>query len=203
MSDEQHSIHLEHLPEVQPKLFVVSEELQKALKAAVKGIEDRSFSGRNPHLGKMIKCQPCGRRHRENEKKCEQVFTYRVGDYELWREDEEGNKTPAYRTAIDPNQPPTKKQVVGAAAFAKKRFRPHHSKIKLQFIERTRVVFKELGFDVDSDKEVFEKNLQVARVEAARQLRKERRAARNIANRRRQLPGRILRGLEKNGESVR
>jgi len=200
MSEEL--IPIQPITEVVPEPFKASEELEAAVKAALEGIEGRSFSKRHPELGKMIKCQPCGLRHRENEKKCEQVFTYRVGDYELWREDEDGNKTPAYRTAIDPNVQPTRKQVVGAAAFAKKRFRPHHSKIKLQFIERTRAVFVEMGFDTDSEGAVFEKNLQTARVEAARRIRKERRAARKITNRRRDLPGRILRGLEKNGTQL-
>lgn len=41
-----------------------------ALKIAVeefeKSFHDRSFAGRNAHLGKMIKCDGCGHRHRSS-----------------------------------------------------------------------------------------------------------------------------------------
>ena len=43
------------------------------------------------------------RRHRENERKCEQVFTFSVGDYEIFREDEKGDLVPAYRTCVQPD----------------------------------------------------------------------------------------------------
>jgi hypothetical protein len=33
-----------------------------------KSFRQRSFSGRNPELGPMIKCAECGRRHRDNER---------------------------------------------------------------------------------------------------------------------------------------
>jgi hypothetical protein len=108
--------------------FKLSPELQKEVDTALDKIRGRSFSERRPELGKMIKCQVCGRRHRENERKCEQVFTYRVGDYEYFREDENGKLVPAYRTAISPDEKPTRKQILGAACFAKMRFNPHASK---------------------------------------------------------------------------
>jgi hypothetical protein len=177
------------------KPFEISAALQAALDDAKKIIEGRSFSDRHPELGKMVNCQVCGHRHRVNERKCEQKFTFRVGDYELFREDEKGKLVPDTRTAIRPNEKPTMKQMMGQAAFAKKRFKPHHSKIKLQFIERTRVIFQREGFDVDSDKETFEKNLQHARVLAARELRKERRAARKEIHKRQDTSRRINRGL--------
>ena len=155
--------------------FNVSEELQKAIDIALGKIENRSFSERNPELGKMVNCKVCGTRHRVNERKCEQKFTYSVGDYELFREDENGELVPDYRTCMRPNERQTKRQVAGAAAFKGKRLKSHHSKVQLQFIERTRKVFLELGFDPDEkDKEVFEKNLQRARVLAAREIRRER-----------------------------
>lgn len=49
---------------------------QKAAEDALKSIKERSFAGRNPQLGKMINCQYCGMRHRENDTllKCEQKF---------------------------------------------------------------------------------------------------------------------------------
>jgi hypothetical protein len=182
----------------QPEPFAATPELKAAIEAAIKGIQSKSYSERHQELGKMIKCQVCGRRHRASELH-EQVFTYRVKDYELFREDENGKLVPDFRTAIRPDENPTRRQVVGAAAFAKKRIKPHMSKVNLQFVERTRAVFQEMGFSIDDEKEVFEKNLQRARVKAARRLRKEARAARRVANYRRELPGRIEHGLERNG----
>lgn len=180
------------------KPFNVSEavEAAKVTLDALKTIRNRSFSARHPELGKMVNCRICGTRHRENERKCVQVFTYRVGNYEVFREDENGDLVPAYRTAVQPNEKPTMKQVMGRAAFAKKRFNPHPSKIKLQFIERTRKVFLDLGFDIDEkDKEKFEKNLQRARIVAARQIRKEREFSDREYRRRRDQARRINLGL--------
>src|SRR6266404_7287931 len=97
------------------KINVVG-DLQKAINAVLFAIQDRSFSGRNPELGKMVNCRVCGTRHRLNERKCEQKFTYSVGDYEYFREDEKGDLVPAYRTAMQPDEKPTKRQVQGAAA---------------------------------------------------------------------------------------
>jgi hypothetical protein len=189
------------------------------LDAALGDIRSRSFSGRNLHLGKMIKCQVCNLRHRENEKKCVQAFTYRIGDYEYFKEEtnEEGETklVPDVRTAQDAAIKSvgtvTKESVVGKAAFAKKRFHPHPSKIKLQFIERVRKVYEELKFElVDAESEEFkalsldeqkaladkmQKNLHRARVVAARQLRKERELSDRKYRRMRDTARRINLGL--------
>jgi len=185
--------------------FITAPGLQEAIDAALAQIEGRSFSARRPELGKMVNCQVCGLRHRVNERKCEQVFTYRVGDFEYFREDENGVLVPDLRTAVHPDEKPTKKQVVGAAAFAKKRFHPHPSKVKLQFIERTRLVFETLGFALErGEKQTpdefnteFQKNLQRARVVAARQIRKEREFADREVRRRQDQSRRINRGFGK------
>jgi hypothetical protein len=197
MTDEQ----IPQIPEVEPEPFQVSAELQAAVDAALGIIRQRSFSERHPELGKMVNCQICKMRHRVNERKCEQKFTYRVGDYELFREEvnEETGEihlVPAYRTAVQPGERPRLKQIVGAAQFVKKRFHPHHSKVKLQFIQRTRIVFERLGFITDTDKETFEKNLQRARVVAARELRKERELSDRAYRRRRDQARRTNRGLK-------
>jgi hypothetical protein len=119
-----------------------------------------------------------------------------VGNYEYFREDEKGELVLAYRTAIVPGEKPTTKQVVGQAAFAKKRFNPHHSKIKLLLIERTRIVFQQLRFDInETDKKIFQKNLQRARVVAARQLRREREKCDRAARRRQDYSRRMNKGL--------
>jgi flagellin-specific chaperone FliS len=182
----------------QPEPFAATPELKAAIEAAIKGIQSKSYSERHQELGKMIKCQVCGRRHRASEIH-EQVFTYRVKDYELFREDENGKLVPDFRTAIRPDTAPTKRQVVGAAAFAKKRLKPHHSAVKLQFIERVRRIFTSMGFSLDDEGESFQANLKIARKKAIRQLRKEHRTHRRITNRSREVPGRIERGLEWNG----
>ncbi len=191
------------VPEITLAPFNVPEELQKAIDAALVSIEYRSFFGRRPELGKMVNCRVCGTRHRVNERKCEQVFTYRIGDFELFRENEKGELVPDYRTAIRPNENPTQKQVVGQAAFAKKRFHPHPSKVKLLFIERTRQVFEALGFALEKTEkqtpkefqEQFQKDLQRARVVAARQLRKERRLSTRATRRMQYTSRRINKGL--------
>jgi hypothetical protein len=206
MNDEL--IPLEPVEEVAPEPFVVSEALQAALNDAHKVIQGRTFADRHPELGKMFKCQVCGTRHRKNERKCEQVFTYAVKDKEgrLYQQLREANGqlVPNYRTAVRPDENPTKKQIVGRAAFAKKRFHPHPSRIKLQFIERTRQVFEEMGFplerrekeEIKDFKETFQKNLQRARVEAARRLRRERKLSDRAYRRRADEARRINHGFQ-------
>jgi hypothetical protein len=86
-----------------------TEEGQAAAQEALAAIRQRSFSGRNPELGKMVKCQVCGRRHRASEVH-EQKFAIK-------------NKQ-----GIDYKRPSpagqTLKGVLGAATFAKRRLRP-------------------------------------------------------------------------------
>lgn len=199
MTDE-----LQPVQEVQPEPFVVSPELQVALDFAEKTIQGRTFADRHPELGKMVNCRVCGTRHRLNERKCAQVFTYTIGDYEYFRENEKGELVPDYCTAIRPNEKPTQKQMMGQATFAKKRFHPHPSRVKLQFIERTRQVFEEMGFplergekeEIKDFKETFEKNLQRARVEAARRLRRERELSDRAYRRRADEARRINHGFQ-------
>ena len=52
---------------------------QAIVEAALQTVHDRSFAGRNPHLGKMVNCQFCGLRHRENERQCKQKFAEKDG----------------------------------------------------------------------------------------------------------------------------
>jgi hypothetical protein len=144
----------------------------------------------------MINCQVCRSRHRKNERQCEQVFTHRVDhdNYELLRENDNGELVPDYRTCTKEGERPTMKQLMGAAAFNKKRFHPHPSKIKLLLINYTREYFVALGFPLErTEKEIeknfptkeefdkeFQKNLQRSRVLAARQADKARRINRGL-----------------------
>jgi hypothetical protein len=70
----------------------------KAIAKLREDIADRSFSGRNPQLGKMVKCQICRLRHRSSIVCKENVIV---------------------------STAQTRKGVYGAAAFAKKRVHPH------------------------------------------------------------------------------
>jgi hypothetical protein len=49
--------------------------LNAAIENFKKTFENRSFSGRHPELGKMIKCAVCGRRHRSSVV-CEQKYSF-------------------------------------------------------------------------------------------------------------------------------
>lgn len=193
----------------EPEPFVITPELQAAIDTAVTAVQERTYAGRNPQLGKMINCQVCRARHRAMGNKCEQVFTHRVDhdNYELLRENEQGELVPDYRTCTKEGERPTMKQLMGAAAFNKKRFHPHLSKIKLLLVEYTREFFEEMDFSLDTGKDpqgkvidkvkndAFEKNLQRARVVAARRIRKERRLRTRATNRQADKAHRINRGL--------
>jgi hypothetical protein len=165
------------------KINALSPE-QRKLNAAIAAFNtaqyEKPFAARHPELGKMVNCQYCNRRHRLFERPCKQVFTYTMKDengklMEQYRMDEEKNElVPDYRTAMRPDEKPKKGQVVGRAAFAKKRLKPHPSKIKLLFIQKTREIFSQLGFSLDDKAENFKENLQRCRVLAARDIRQER-----------------------------
>ena len=93
-----------------------TESGQKAAEDALIEIHNRSFAGRHPGLGKMVNCQFCGLRHRENERKCEQVFTTVV------------NRGPNEQIVPERRALETRKGILGAARFAKKRLHPHSNR---------------------------------------------------------------------------
>jgi len=90
----------------------------EAAATALAEIRGRSFSGRHSELGKMINCI-CGLRHRANERACIQKFatTSREGD-------------PIQGELVPPEglTQLTKRQIFGAAMFAKKRINPHSNR---------------------------------------------------------------------------
>jgi hypothetical protein len=145
--------------------FKSSPEAQAAAAEALEVIADRSFSGRNAVLGKMINCQVCLRRHRRNDvayrehydkegnktvtlepliADCKQQFKQLWVDEDL----ETGELSIQYAMVPLPGQGhPTKgfknpaRPIVGAAQFAKKRKKRHPNKTGLQIIELTRQIF--------------------------------------------------------------
>ena len=109
------------------RINLLTPEQAKLLAATAKFYQSqrsRPFSERHPELGKMINCVVCDRRHRSSVK-CEPM--YAVGQYD-----------PEKKVLIAPK---TRKGIVGAAAFAKKRIRPHRNAITLQVLERANRLF--------------------------------------------------------------
>ncbi len=118
---------------------------------ALAEIRGRSFSGRHPELGKMIKCAICSRRHRSSIK-CEQKFK----ELHIEEDLETGEKEIIYATV-----PKTRNGIVGAAAFKGKRLKPHPNRRMLQFIELVRELLPN---------EYTEEDLAKARKKARRKL---------------------------------
>jgi hypothetical protein len=118
--------------------------------------ENRSFSGRHPELGKMVNCKICGLRHRSV-----QVCQERI----------------AVPTAE------TRKGIYGAAQFAKKRIRPHHSHRRLRIVEMTQDLFPKYYPDQISDPS---NAMKAARGEAVQTLVRAEKKVRKAARQRQQ-----------------
>lgn len=105
----------------------------QAVKEAIEGFrarfEQRSFSERNPELGRMLKCQICLTRHRSS-KVCRQKFATGTHDP---RPEGEKKLLVASQATI--------KGVWGALGFAKKRRSSHHSHRMLRLVQLTQDLF--------------------------------------------------------------
>lgn len=112
------------LPELEP-----NDALRSAIEGFKKRFEARSFSERHPELGKMLKCQICLTRHRSS-KVCTQRFA--VGTHDPRPEGE--------KVLLVASQT-TRKGLYGAAQFAKKRIKPHHSHRMLRLVQMTQDLF--------------------------------------------------------------
>lgn len=177
-----------------------SPELEALVAQTLEGIHGRSFSARNPELGKMIKCQVCKLRHRGAQ--CTPTYKY----LHTLEDVETGEKTDIFATVPLPEQierglrqqpPKTRfpKAIMGAAMIKGKRKRPHFSAVKLQFIEITRNVFQG---DPDPASEGYQDRLNKARKKAGRVIRKRNRLAGNAIRRQQELSRRLNRGFAKN-----
>jgi hypothetical protein len=167
-----------------------SAEAQEAVKKALQAIKDRSFSGRNPQLGKMVKCQVCGTRHR-SVIKCEQRFKELHTEEDL----ETGEITKVFATCIQPDKKPTARQKVGAQGFKGKRKNPHPNQGDLQLIQRSKKIFGETGNEGYVSQEKFQETIRLTRTTAERQLRKENRRKAKKFRRVQDASRRINRGL--------
>jgi hypothetical protein len=110
---------------------------------ALEEIKRRSFSGRNPELGKMIKCQVCQKRHRDSIK-CVQVFTTKWFEEDL----ETGVVEPIFALAAQN----TRFGIVGRLPFKGKRIHPHPNRRNLQLIEAVRALLPDEYDDIDLKK---------------------------------------------------
>jgi hypothetical protein len=92
---------------------------QKAAAEALEQIKNRSYAGRHPELGKMINCQYCGLRHRENDqlRKCKQTFVTKTREGDLLQGE---LQPPEGMTQL------TTRQIFGAAMFNRRRQRPRN-----------------------------------------------------------------------------
>lgn len=104
--------------------------------AALQAIRERSYAGRHPELGKMIKCQVCGLRHRQNEPVCAQKIVIAMKPGKL---DKGTNLLGEIRTPWNPAR-----HTLGAAFFAKKRINKHPSKRQFQLIRLVRQLMKDI-----------------------------------------------------------
>ena len=112
----------------------MNQDLGAAIQKFREDFRNRSFSGRNLALGKMVNCQICGNRHREHDSivVCTQRFCTSKHDSSVLLTSDSAHDGPA-----------TIKDVIGAAAFAKKRRNPHFSHRRLQLVQMTQQIFHE------------------------------------------------------------
>ncbi len=107
--------------------FNVNEEVQKAAEKLHKELQEKSFSGRNPQLGRMVNCSVCDSRHRAAQV-CEQKFAM-------------GSSRRPVEDQILLVAAKTRNGVLGAKQFKGKRLKPHPSKANLQLIQLTQDLF--------------------------------------------------------------
>lgn len=113
--------------------------LNKQIADATNAIRAKSFTDRNPHLGKMINCVVCSHRH----------YSYKVCELRYATHDRHGD--PYFEDGsplvIDPknadNPISMRNAIYGAAPFKRKRLRPHLSQKTLLILHRASEAFNE------------------------------------------------------------
>jgi len=163
-----------------PAPLDIKAEVAKAIQEFEEEHRAKSFSKRNPALGKMIKCQICNRRHRANVV-CFQQFAL------------DKNKIPRTGANI-PGQYPhqTRRGALGVMNNTKgKRVLAHHSHKLLQLVQLTKDMFPaEQPFW-----KTPEEAMRRARILAGRILRKKARQEANFRRRQQHISRHINRGL--------
>lgn len=115
--------------------------LQTDVAQALKDFRARSFSERNPQLGKMINCNhPSCTQHRHRASVKHEDLVYSTPHYDLDEETGLQKSEDEKRILI---APATRNGIVGAARFANQRFRPHRHPRTLEVAQRTDDMFAE------------------------------------------------------------
>jgi hypothetical protein len=114
----------------------MEKNLAQLTQDTLKALRQRSFSERNPHLGKMRNCRVCGNRHRATVHCTASYATH----------DAQGN--PYYEAETPmiaplPDQTPAtpiseRNAIIGRAAFARKRWFPHQNLKRLHITPELR-----------------------------------------------------------------
>jgi hypothetical protein len=152
---------------------VPSLEAVEASAKALKEIRGKSFAGRNPEVGKMIKCQVCRTRHRDIQV-CTQKFKelwieedLETGElktvYMVAAQDRDVEDVPGQRQPVDAPPGPTRNQIIGATPFKGKRKKPRLNKCAQRFVQLVHSLVPD---------EFTSEDLQKARKKAARILAK-------------------------------
>ena len=101
--------------------------INKAIADAVNTLRAKSYAGRNPSLGRMIKCAVCGNRH-YSSKACEPRYATHDRHGDPYFEDGSPlviNVEDIDNPIVERHQRQIQRAIFGVAAFAKKRLNPH------------------------------------------------------------------------------
>ena len=158
----------------------------RAVANAVNALRARSFSERHQELGKMLNCYVCDRRHREP------ACTPKYYEIEYIMMDD---SVKTFEMVADQE---TRKGVLGAAVFAKKRFLPHHSKKNLQLVQLTQQLYPQHAVYFPQPEDAMKE----ARKEARRLLKKKRSARHKLKAAQQEIARSINFGLAKPGSRI-
>src|ERR1700677_1611961 len=123
--------------------------LNEAVQKAQEALRNRTYGDRHPELGRMIKCGPCGRRHRETLVVGGQVYVC----IQQFAKDENGIE---YKNLGGPK--------------GKGRRLIHPSKLNLQLVQRTQELYP---YNQPYNNDPVS-NMQESRLQAQRELKQER-----------------------------
>jgi hypothetical protein len=155
--------------------------LQAIVAATLESIRGRSFSERNPELGKMVNCSVCDSRHRSSQV-CVRKHKYLHTEAEVDNDGKTiGTPSDVFAVIDRPARPK-----------GRRRPRPNHSHFSI--IEIAKDIYgRGTSYDGNTPEDVAK--LQEVRVEAVREWKRRRRAAAKRKRRQQDVSRRINQGL--------